>query len=275
MIDTGIYKPVEGKTYSLFGSEENTDGFYSRISELTDELLKRFSFTEEQLLDFIIKVSRYRGRLKKATTSRPADPRLTILAQSAHAALSAYITGIKAHLKDAPPYKLITDKDLLTTREQYYLYMIEIELVNRLNREGFLQTNFRIALMPYCLRETQTDCKAEADEIDYQCKSCLKTCYINRLSKLLKENDIQPYIWRTARLRPLFRKLVKQHGSIGVMGVACVVELARGMRLCTKAGLPVIGIPLNANRCIRWMDGFYDTSIDLSAIEKLIQPAGN
>ena len=58
MIDTGIYKPVEGKTYSLFGSEENTDGFYSRISELTDELLKRFSFTEEQLLDFIIKVSR-------------------------------------------------------------------------------------------------------------------------------------------------------------------------------------------------------------------------
>ena len=116
MTNSGNYKPVKGKTYSLFGSEENTDGFYTWISELTDELLKRFSFTEEQLLDYIISVSRYRGRLKKAAASKPADPRLTILVQSAHAALSSYITGIEAHLKDAPPYKLITDKDLLTTR---------------------------------------------------------------------------------------------------------------------------------------------------------------
>jgi hypothetical protein len=111
----------------------------------------------------------------------------------------------------------------------------------------------RVEGKTYCLRETQTDSKARADEIDYQCKSSLKTCYINRISRLLKENDINPYIWRRASLRPLFRRLV------------------RGMRLCMKAGLPVIGIPLNANRCIRWMDGFYDTSIDLSALEKLLE----
>ena len=148
--------------------------------------------------------------------------------------------------------------------------MIEFELVNRINNESFLKSNYRIALLPYCLRETQAECKAKPDEIDFVCKGCLKTCQINKLSRLLRENDVEPYIWKTAKLKPLFRKLIKQHGNIGVMGIACIVELAWGMRLCMKAGLPVVGIPLNANRCARWMDGFYETSVDLEAIGKLL-----
>ena len=63
---------------------------------------------------------------------------------------------------------------------------------------------------------------------------------------------------------------MRQHGSIAVLGIACVVELIRGMRLCMKAKLPVMGIPLNANRCARWMDGFYETSVDLSALENIL-----
>jgi hypothetical protein len=57
------------------------------------------------------------------------------------------------------------------------------------------------------------------------------------------------------------------------MGIACMVELVWGMRLCMKAGLPVVGIPLNANRCGRWMDGFYNTSVDLEAVTSLTAPA--
>ena len=270
MTDTREYRPVAGKTYSLFGNEAYTRAFFSGISEFTDEILIRFSLSEKQLLDYIERVSRNKRKLRKSTGSNPVDPDLSFLVQAGHELLSPYMTGIEQHLKSSPSYKLITDKGLLTSREQYYLYMIGFELVNRIHRERFRRANYRIALMPYCLRETQTDCKARQDEIDFQCKACLKTCYVNRVSGLLRENSINPYIWRTAKLKPLFRELVGKHGSIGVFGIACVVELMQGMRLCMKAGVPVIGIPLNANRCIRWMDEFHETSVDLSAVKKLI-----
>ena len=52
-------------------------------------------------------------------------------------------------------HKYIRDKELLSSREQYYLYMIEFELVNRIHRERFANSSFRIALLPHCLKETQ------------------------------------------------------------------------------------------------------------------------
>ena len=272
MKTTGEYKPVLGKTYSLFGSEGHTTGFFSVLARLTDEMLARLYLSEKQLLETIRVESRHRGRLRRTAASNPASKDMAYLLQRCHEVLSEYITGIEEHLRTAPLLKNFTDKGLLTTREQYYLYMLEFELVNRIDRETFFSVNYRIALMPYCLRETQTDCKAAPDEIDYQCKSCVKSCYINRLSKLLRESDVHPYIWRTSSLRPLLKKLSSQHSSIGVLGIACVVELVQGMRLCMKAGLPIIGIPLNANRCPRWMDEFYDTSIDLAAAAKLLAP---
>jgi len=34
--------------------------------------------------------------------------------------------------------------------------------------------------------------------------------------------------------------------------------------------IPVLGLPLNANRCIRWMGQFHPTSVDLEELRKLI-----
>ena len=57
--------------------------------------------------------------------------------------------------------------------------MTEIELVNRSNRSEFIGCKYKIALLPYCLREKLSDYKAEPDDIDYVCRGCSKTCYIN------------------------------------------------------------------------------------------------
>jgi hypothetical protein len=57
-----------------------------------------------------------------------------------------------------------------------------------------------------------------------------------------------------------------------VLGVACVPELFRGMRLCIGLNIPVVGIPLNANRCMRWMGAFHPTSVDLGALSRLVAP---
>ena len=43
------------------------------------------------------------------------------------------------------------------------------------------------------------------------------------------------------------------------------------MRQCRRNNIPVPGIPLNANRCIRWYGEFFQNSIDLDELEKLLK----
>jgi len=42
------------------------------------------------------------------------------------------------------------------------------------------------------------------------------------------------------------------------------------MRLCAKYDVPAIGVPLDANRCIRWMGDFYPNSVNEKKILSLL-----
>jgi hypothetical protein len=264
------YKPIYGKTYSLFGKDTNTGSFYRKISALTDEILSQLSIPEIQALEYIQKISKNRRKMKIMAAKPAGYSALTDMLHGMDSELAEYLPGLQQHLKEVSFFKFINDKELLNSKEQYYLNMVEFELVNRIHRDRFLDSKFRIALLPYCLKETQTKCKASSDEIDFVCSGCLQTCYINKLSKVLRDQGVNPYILSRGNLKPIFSKLARKHGSIAVLGISCIVELIRGMRFCMKAKLPVMGIPLNANRCPRWMGGFFETSVDLSALEKIL-----
>jgi hypothetical protein len=42
------------------------------------------------------------------------------------------------------------------------------------------------------------------------------------------------------------------------------------MRACRKRKIPVVGIPLDANRCMRWMGRFEETSVNLKRLGELV-----
>jgi len=86
----------------------------------------------------------------------------------------------------------------------------------------------------------------------------------------LRLNGIAAYIWMNADLARLFKKLRTADGDLGVLGIACVPELAHGMQLCRRHGIPVVGIPLNANRCARWMGKFCDNSVNLYQLGRIV-----
>jgi hypothetical protein len=69
-------------------------------------------------------------------------------------------------LKTLPLSKL-WDFRLATTREQYHLYMLEIELTNRQYAGEFLKADRKIALMPYCLQDFSVSCKSAKNGFDY------------------------------------------------------------------------------------------------------------
>ena len=59
--------------------------------------------------------------------------------------------------------------------------------------------------------------------------------------------------------------------SPGILGIACIPEgLVWGLRKCQEYHIPAIGLPLDANRCARWMGSFHENSVNLEELERLI-----
>jgi hypothetical protein len=259
---------IIGKTYSLYAGKTDTDEFYSVLSDLVDSFLIDIKYDVELIL-LIRKYSSKRRTLKAETKKVSSDSIIAELLDETESRLSKYFTDIDSHLKNLSLAEKC-DSTLTTSREQYLLYMLEIELVNRLNKEKFNSSETKYAFLPHCLHDLDKDCLSASDGTDYVCKSCSKNCSINSVSKIMKLRNIKAYIWREADLKKIF-KLARSNGqSISVFGIACIPELVNGLRLCAKYGVPAIGVPLDANRCIRWMGDFYPNSVNEKKILLLL-----
>ena len=260
------YVPVAGKTYSLYGSGLSTEPYYDRVRQLADELLRIVS-GEESLIALIRKAGGRKWPLARTARREDGSIRSSILRLLGNA-LSPHTTNVRTHLKGLS-MRSVTDRRRRTTEEQYHLHMLEIELVNRVHRDRFLRSDFRIALLPHCLRDLRRECRSVPGDLDSICAGCSETCFLHHVSKILREAGVHPYIWRNAELSSLFRRL-EGRGAFGVLGIACIPELTWGMRACMKRMIPVVGIPLDANRCVRWMGRFEETSVNLERLSELV-----
>jgi hypothetical protein len=263
-----LYTPVQGKTYSLFAECDDSEPYFAEIKRLADVFLQRCP-DEKRLLGLIQKVGKRPFLLGLKTTG--ADRKtLQFVRETLRQSLSIYTQNVSNHLKTLPIAKRI-DSTLTTTEEKYHLYMLEIELVNRIYREEFKRSEYKFALIAHCLRDFRPGCRSEEGEFEAVCKGCTEDCFVHLGSVLLKKYGIKPYISVEMEQEKLFRRLKHEHPSIGALGIACIPELAMGMRLCIRTGIPPVGIPLNANRCARWMSQAYETSFNLEQLEELLK----
>lgn len=260
---------IIGKTYSLYAGKSDTDEFYSVLSNLTDYFLLNIK-SDEEIIDIIRKYSNKKRLLKTEKKKVNSDSIIARILNDTERKLSKYFTGIDSHLQNLTLSEKC-DSTLTTSREQYLLYMLEIELVNRVNKEKFNSSQIKYAFLPHCLHDLDKDCLSASDGTDYVCKSCSKNCSINAVSKIMKLKNIKAYIWREADLKKIF-KLARSSGeNIGAFGVACIPELVNGLRLCAKYDVPAIGVPLDSNRCVRWMGDFYPNTVNEKQILSLLK----
>ncbi len=263
----GSYKAVSGKTYSLFGSDKSTDLYFRTVRTIAESLLVDCPDPRNLLLQ----IQKARGvRFRKGSGCAPDDLVIAHIRKTLHDALHPYTGAVGEHLKTIP-FSQRFDKTIRTREEGYHLYMLEIELVNRVYREAFRNSDYKFALLPHCLRDFRPQCKSVPGDMEYVCMGCTEDCFIRLGSRLLKKYGIQPYISITIDQEKLFRRLKAEHPNIGALGIACIPELAQAMRLCINLGISPIGIPLNANRCARWMKRAYETSFSLEELEELVR----
>ncbi len=263
-----LYPPVQGKTYSLFAEGDDSEHYYAEIKRLADVFLQRCP-DEKRLLGLIQKVGKQPLLWGLKTTG--ADRKtLRFVRETLRQSLSSYTRNVSKHLLGLPLAKRI-DSTLATTEEKYHLYMLEIELVNRIHREDFKRAEYKFALIAHCLRDFRPDCRSVKGEFEAVCRGCTEDCLIRLGSVLLEQYGIKPFISVEMDQERLFQRLKQEHPSIGALGIACIPELAMGMRLCLKTGIPAVGIPLNANRCARWMSEAHETSFNLEQLEELLR----
>lgn len=264
MLTDTKYIPVVGETYTLFGDSESTGNYYRTIKDIVLLLINENPDIRHHIknLRLYSRASFLKRIFSKDNYELPPDYEFI---RKEIEELKTFTAPVKKHF-DTMPYTKYFNRTISTLEFQYHLYMIEIELTNILNRENFINSNNKIALLPHCLRENIDLCKAKSDGTDFLCKHCKKSsCYVSKVSSMLEEKNITPYIWLEAELN----KLVNDRHT-GILGIACIVELTNGLRRCDKKRIPAVGIPLNANRCRRWMGDFYPTSVNLEQLEKLI-----
>jgi len=257
----------QGKTYSLRMHEPDSDVFYRTIAELADRLVQQHP-DSRQLLTRIQRLSRSKRSMKRLVRDG-SDSQDGTLVATLKDELAVYTTNVQSHLRGL---RLIDrwDRTLATSEEQYHLYMLEIELTNRLYSDRFRSSSRKFAFLPHCLRDLSADCRAAQRDIDFVCKGCTDECNVNHASKVLRLHGVKPYIWMSADLRGLLRNAKKEGEGLGVLGIACIPELVRGMRMCLKFDVPVVGVPLDANRCARWWGEFYPNAVNMNKLESLL-----
>jgi hypothetical protein len=263
-----ITVPLRGKTYCLHGQSTNSDAYYRKIAGLGDLCLARITNVRD-LLTLVQKMSRRRRYLRTLARKEADGSFEAFLIHQLRDGLFPYSTAVQSHLQGLSGFQR-WDRTLTTSEEQYCLYMLEIELVNRLHLDEFRQSTTKLAFLPHCLRDLSASCRATEREIDYVCKGCSNQCKVNCTTKLLRRHGIKPYIWMTANLRSLFKRLKRDGRNVGVLGIACIPELVRGMRLCMRCDVPVVGVPLDANRCARWWGEFHWNTVNFERLEMLL-----
>ena len=175
-----IQEKIIGKTYTLYGDQDISDYFYEDLREVSDSILNKAE-NKTTLIDFLRKNSENKRSLRKEIKTNSGKTLLGNILHLTGDTLSKYFTDIDSHLKNLT----LSEKcgsTLNTSREQYLLYMIEIELVNRLNKDKFNSAGTKFAFLPHCLHDLDKDCLSASDGTDYVCKSCSKNCQLIRLA---------------------------------------------------------------------------------------------
>lgn len=262
-----VYRPLQGKTYTLFGESPDTGGYYRAVRETLEGLLAECP-DEKRLLLHLQKAGG--GPLLRGLSQKGIDRGLvSTIKNTVGRRLSVYTRGVGGHLRGLSLADRF-DGTLATKERQYHTYMLEVELTNRVYLGGFRAAEYRFALLAHCLRDFRPDCRAEPGDMEEVCQGCTEECFINIGSALLRRYGIRPYISVDVDQEGLFRKLKAGHPSIGALGIACVPELAQAMRLCVRCGIPPVGVPLDANRCARWMKQARENSFNIGELEALL-----
>lgn len=145
--------------------------------------------------------------------------------------------------------------------EEYYLGMVASELLSHAFREAFLATERKAVILPPCMRAHNDDsCKAKETPHGARCAACEPACRVNEITRLGARLGFGVFIIPDDLA---FSKSGEARGSLGVVGVSCVLTNYPGGWKTKRLGVPSQGILLDYCGCkFHWHKPGFPTDIN-------------
>jgi len=164
-----------------------------------------------------------------------------------------------------------SEKKLRTTpKEKYLLEIVAFKIYDELNREAFNKTDKTLIVLPDCLSLHNPDCEKKETSFGDVCMSCTNSCRAFQVVELAKKYNAE-VTFSKRKLSEQIEHYVKEMGDVGVIGIACIMMLANGMRTAMDEGVPTRGVLLSFTGCEHWNEKPFASGFQLSWLKSILE----
>jgi hypothetical protein len=107
--------------------------------------------------------------------------------------------------------------------------------------------------MPDCLSLHNPECEKVDRPFGEICKRCTESCQAYQISELARQYRCKTVFAKRTSKEQLLHYADKMD-NLGVIGIACIMMLAEGMRVANDVGVPSRGVLLSFSGCEHWQD---------------------
>ncbi|WDV46402.1 DUF116 domain-containing protein [Clostridiaceae bacterium M8S5] len=148
-------------------------------------------------------------------------------------------------------------------RVEYHLNMVGAEIMNRAYRDSFQLSEVKLLFLPACMKKSK-NCKAKKTNKGYVCLHCSNHCNISKYTQLGKKQHFQVYM--IPHESSIFKDSNSDNSSIGIIGVACVLNLISGGWKAKDMGFIPQCVLLDYCGCKHWLANDIETDINMDRL---------
>lgn len=157
-----------------------------------------------------------------------------------------------------------------TPKEKYLLEAVSFKIYDELNRKAFNATDDTLIILPDCVSLNNPDCERTDEPYGGVCQQCSESCQAYHIMNLAAEYGAT-VVYSKRKLSQQIEHYAEKLDNIGVIGVACVVMLADGMRSAADVGVPSRGVLLSFTGCEHWNDQPFGSRFATSWLKEILE----
>jgi hypothetical protein len=155
-------------------------------------------------------------------------------------------------------------------KEKYLSELIAYRTFDLENREAFNRTRKTLIVMPHCISLDNPDCQKTETKVGEVCRNCVSSCQAFQIGELAQKYRLK-IIFSKKYLTWQLEHFKNRMKDMGVIGIACILMLADGMRAAAKLGIPARGVLLNYCGCDHWNDNQFASAFTMSTLESILE----
>ena len=140
-----------------------------------------------------------------------------------------------------------------TPPERYALEFLAFAVMSRQFWPAFAARRHTVLILPDCLRIREKGCARKHTPTGSACTVCHADCLVGRMTEVGRRYGA-PAFFSDMDHPKQFKALRRLYPDLSVIGVACVLMLAEGMRAAEAAEIPSQGVLLTYCGCDHWTD---------------------